>query len=110
MSLILIPVISILGILLGKFLFKKLLNHLTLYCFLFVSCFVLYELKLLPYVNIIPFAWFIIIVSFLSFFGGTLTIISARNLFKENPTFIEQSDISIKIISDCGKPFKFDLF
>ena len=107
MSLILIPVISILGILLGKFLFKKWLNHLTLYCFLFGTSFFLYELKLLPYVNIIPFAWFIIIVSFLSFFGGTLTIISARNLFKENPTFIEQSDISIKIFSDGGKTLKY---
>lgn len=107
MSLILISVVSILGILLGKFLFKKWLNHLTLYCFLFGSSIFLYELKLLPYVNIIPFAWFIVIISFLSFLFGTITIISARNLFKENPTLIEKSDISFKIFSDGGKTLKY---
>jgi hypothetical protein len=107
MSLILISVVSILGILLGKFLFKKWLNHLTLYSFLFGSSVFLYELKLLPYVNIIPFTWFIVIISFLSFLLGTITIIGARNLFKENPTLIEKSDISFKIFSDGGKTLKY---
>jgi len=107
MALILIPAISILGILLGKYLFKKWLNHLTLYSFIFGSSVFLYELKLLPYVNIIPFAWFIIIVSFLSFLLGTITIISARNLYREDPIVIEKLDVSFKIFSDGGRTLKY---
>ena len=107
MSLIIIFVVSFLGILLGKFLFKKWLNHLTTYCFLFGSSVFLYELKLLPYINIIPFAWFIVIISFLSFVFGIITIISARNLYRDNPTVIEKSEIYLKIFSDGGKTLKY---
>jgi len=107
MSLLIIFVISFLGIVLGKFLFRKWLNHLTLYCFFFGSSVFLYELKLLPYVNITPFTWFVVITSFLSFLLGIITIIGARNLYKENPTFIEKSDISFKIFSDDGKTLKY---
>ena len=107
MALILISAISILGVLLGKYLFKKWLNHLTLYSFIFGSSVFLYELKLLPYINIIPFAWFIIIVSFLSFLFGTITIISARNLYREHPTVIEKLDVSLKIFSDGGRTLKY---
>jgi oligosaccharide repeat unit polymerase len=107
MSLVLIAIISVLGILLGKYLFKKWLNHLTLYSFLFGSSVFLYELKLLPYINIIPFAWFIVIISFLSFLFGILTVISARNLSRTNPTSIEKSEVSLKIFSDGGRTLKY---
>jgi oligosaccharide repeat unit polymerase len=109
MSLIIIFVISFLGILLGKFLFKHWFNHLTLYCFIFGGSIFLYEMKLLPYVDIIPFTWFIIISAFLSFLMGILTIIAARNLYKEKPTHIEHSDIMLKIFSDDGKVLKYSI-
>ena len=107
MSLIIIFVITFLGTLLGKFLFKKWLNHLTMYFFLFGSSIFLYELKLLPYIDIVPFAWFIVIISFLSFLFGTLTIVSARNLYSNSPTVIEKSDVSLKIFNDGGKTLKY---
>ena len=107
MSLVLITVISVLGILLGKFLFKKWLNHITLYSFFFGSSVFLYEIKLLPFIDIIPYAWFIVIISFLSLLFGTITIISARNLYSENPTVIGKSDVSLKIFSDGGKTLKY---
>ena len=44
MSLLLIAVISIIGILLGKFLFTKWVNHLTIYCFIMGGLIFLYEL------------------------------------------------------------------
>ena len=109
MSLIIIFVISFLGILLGKFLFKHWFNHLTLYCFIFGGSIFLYEMKLLPYVDIIPFTWFIIISAFLSFLMGILTIIAARNLYKEKPTHIEHSDIMLTIFSDDGKVLKYSI-
>lgn len=107
MSLILIFVITFLGTLLGKFLFKKWINHLTLYSFFFGSSIFLYELKLLPYVDIIPFAWFIVIISFFSFVLGTVTVISARNLNRENPVALKKIDISLNIFNDDGKTLKY---
>ncbi len=74
MSLLLIAVISILGIILGKLLFRKWINHLTIYCVIMGGLIFLYELKLLPYPKIIPFAWFFLIGSFLSFLLGIITI------------------------------------
>lgn len=109
MSLIIIFVISFLGILLGKFLFKHWFNHLTLYCFIFGGSIFLYEMKLLPYVDIIPLTWFIIISAFLSFLMGILTIIAARNLYKEKSTHIEHSDIILTIFSDDGKVLKYSI-
>jgi oligosaccharide repeat unit polymerase len=107
MALILIFVITFLGTLLGKFLFKKWINHLTLYSFFFGISIFLYELKLLPYIDIIPFAWFIVILSSLSFLLGIVTVISARNLSRENPIVLQKLDISLKIFSDDGKTLKF---
>lgn len=107
MSLILIAVIIFLGMTLGKFLFKHWFNHLSLYCLIFGGMIFLYELKLLPYIDITPITWFIIIASFLSFLLGILTIIVARNLFKENSTHINTSDISLRIFNDDGKAIKF---
>jgi len=63
MSLILIAFITFIGILLGKLLFKKWFNHLTLYCVIMGGLIFFYELKLLPYPDIIPLAWFMLVSS-----------------------------------------------
>ena len=41
-----------------------------------------YELKLLPYPDIIPLAWFMIVASFLAFVLGIITVFTTRNLYK----------------------------
>jgi oligosaccharide repeat unit polymerase len=64
-------------------------------------------LKLLPYIDLIPDSWFVMSLAFLSFLMGILTIVSARNLYKENATLIEKSDISLKIFIDGGKTLKY---
>ena len=109
MSLLLVSVISSLGIILSKLLFKKWFNHLALYCLIFGGAVFFYELKLLPYIDITPFAWYVMVSSFISFLFGILTIISARNVYRENPTLIEKSDISLKIFSDDGRTLKYFL-
>lgn len=109
MSLILIAVISILGILLGRFFFKHWFNHLTMYCFIFGASIFLYEIKLLPYVDIMPLTWFVIISAFLSFLMGVLTVITARNLYKGNSIITERSDINLKIFSDEGRILKYSI-
>ena len=107
MSLLLIAVIVFLGVILGRYLFKHWFNHLTLYCLIFGGSLFLYELKLLPYIDLIPDSWFVMSLAFLSFLMGILTIVSARNLYKENATLIEKSDISLKIFIDGGKTLKY---
>jgi oligosaccharide repeat unit polymerase len=107
MSLLLIAFIIILGSLLGRLLFKYWFNHLTIYCLIFGGSLFLFELKLLPYTDLIPFAWFVIIAAFLSFLMGILTIISARNLTRENATYLEKSVINLKIFADDGTILKY---
>jgi oligosaccharide repeat unit polymerase len=107
MSLLLIAIISILGITLGKFLFTKWFNHLTIYCFIMGGLVFLYELKLLPYPNIIPLAWFFIISSFLSFLMGVLTVTSSKNLFPKIQINSTGSISAMPIFADDGKALKY---
>lgn len=109
MSLVLIAVISILGIILGKFTFKKWVNHLTIYCFIMGGLIFLYELKLLAYPNIIPLAWFFIIASFLSFLLGILTVISARNLYPERQISAEKSNAFLYTFADDGRALRYSI-
>lgn len=110
MSLLLIAVIIILGIVLGKYLFKHWFNHLTLYCLIFGGSLFLYELKLLPYIDLTPYTWILMLSAFLSFFLGILTIITARHLYKESPISVEKSNISLKIFADDGATLKLTIF
>jgi len=109
MSLLLIAVIVFLGMILGKFLFKNWFNHLTLYCVIFGGSLFLFELKLLPYIDLTSYAWLLMISAFLSFLIGILTIVSARNLYNTNPISIEKSNISLKIFADNGTTLKFTI-
>lgn len=109
MSLILISVISFSGLVLGKLLFRKWINHLTIYCVIMGGLIFLYELKLLPYPDIIPMAWFYIVSSFLCFLFGILTIIAGRILFTYNEKVVEKSIDDIPIFADGGKALKYSL-
>jgi oligosaccharide repeat unit polymerase len=110
MSLLVIAVIIFLGTILGKFLFKHWLNHLSLYCIVFGGSLFLYELKLLPYIDLTPYAWLLMLYAFLSFLIGILTIVSARNLYRKNPISVERSDIALKIFADNGTTLKITIF
>lgn len=110
MSLLIITVISLLSIILGKIIFKKWFNHLTLYCIIMGGLIFFYELKLLPYIDITPLAWFYIISSFLSFSLGILTIIATRDLSFKYQIFTKREDIILPIFIDGGRTIKFTLF
>lgn len=110
MSLLIVTVISFLGIILGHFLFRKWINHLTLYCVIMGGTVFLYELKLIPYPDLIPLAWFFIISTFISFLLGILTVTSARNLSHQNQPLSKKSNISFAIFKDGGKALKYSLF
>ncbi len=109
MSLLLIATTSIIGIILGKLLFRKWVNHLTLYCIIWGVLVFLYELKFLPYPDFTPLTWFFIISAFLSFLFGVLTIISAKNLIPKVQVS-EKSNMALAILIDDGKALKYSLF
>jgi oligosaccharide repeat unit polymerase len=109
MSLLFISFFALSGIVAGKIIFEKWFNHLTLYCFVMGGLIFLYELKLLPYHDIIPIAWFYIISAFLSFLFGIFTILSIRNLFFNESKCFEASLITLDIFLDKGKSVKYFL-
>ncbi len=109
MSLLLIAFIVFLGIVLGKLLFNKWFNHLGLYCLIMGGLVFFYELKLLPYPDIIPLAWFMIVGSFLAFVLGIVTVFTARNLYPENKQIDDTEISTLKIFSDGGKALKYSV-
>ncbi len=106
---LIVAVISLLGILAGRMIFQKWMNHLTIYCVIWGVLILLYEWKLLPYVDIIPLAWFYIFSAFLSFVLGVLTIVSARSLSNKEKAFNNKSKLELKIFSDNGRTVKYAL-
>jgi oligosaccharide repeat unit polymerase len=109
MSLLIIASTVLLGSFLGKMLFKKWFNHLTLYCVIMGGLVFFYELKLLPYPDILPLAWFMIVGSFLAFILGIVTTFTARNLYPENKEAEEAEISTLKIFSDGGKALKYSV-
>ena len=109
MSLLLVTVISLLGIILGKILFKKWFNHLTLYCIIMGGLIFFYELKLLPYNNISALAWFYIISSFLAFVLGIITITTSKKLDTNHQRFSKNENISLPIFADDGKTLQYSV-
>lgn len=109
MSLLLVAITSFLGFLLGRKFFKKWFNPLSLYSIIMGGLIFFYELKLLPYPDVIPLAWFMIIASFLAFILGISTIIVARNLFQDTSSLEVSSDFALKIFRDGGKALKYSI-
>lgn len=92
---------------LGRYLLGKWLNHLSIYSIIWSGLIILYEIKLLPYVDIIPLTWLYILLTFISFLTGVLTITTARNIFSNKPIFSSQYNIELKIFKDNGRVLRF---
>ena len=107
MAFLLIPTFSIIVIIIGKHILGRWLNHLTLYCIIWSGLILFYELKLISYPDITPRAWFYIIAAFLSFFLGTITFVSARNLYADNGIFSKKSKMDFGLFLDRGQTVKY---
>lgn len=104
MSVFLSILIGLSAIFLSKKLFGKWFNHLSLYSFIWMMMISLYQLKLIPFVNLSFETWTIIIGAYLSFFLGILTIFSARSLNKD---FVIRDDKPVQLFLDGGKKIKY---
>ncbi len=110
MSLVLTVFFASIGIFLGKVIFKKWVNHLTIYSFIWGWLVFLYELKLLPYVDITPLTWFIVIIAYLCYLLGILTIVSINNYKSNKPlTSYLNENVSLPIFIDNGRTLKIFL-
>lgn len=110
MNFLVIVVISTSGIILGKLLFRKWINHLTVYCVIWGGLVYLYELKLLPYVSLIPLAWFYIIAAFISFLLGIVTVVTIKSLYPHENISARKSYFAFNILRDDGKALKYSIF
>jgi len=101
--------LTILSLFLGNYYFKKWFNPLSLYVIIWGVLISLYEWKLLPYVNIIPLAWFFIFSSFFSLLLGISTAFYIRKHFYQDELFAKKSHLDIEIFKDGGTAVKYML-
>ncbi len=92
-------------IFLGKFIFKKWFNHLSIYSSIWMMMIILYEIRLIPFGDLRSETWSVIVIAFLAYFLGILTIYSTRNRQLDMSNIPKV--ISPMILSDGGKTIKF---
>jgi len=74
--------IFLISIYLGKWLFGRIFNHLSLYVFVWFVIVFLYDLNLIRYNSVSSFTWLVILFAYVSFVLGILTSYTA---FQFNP-------------------------
>jgi len=111
MIFVIVPTIAFLSFLLGRYIFKRWFNHISLFAFIWMGMIMLYELRLLPYKEIVPATWLFIAATFISFILGTLTYVTLKRLFpSQNPKSKERNREFNKIFADDAKVVRYSLF
>jgi oligosaccharide repeat unit polymerase len=94
MSIIITAFVGIISIILGKHIFKKWYNPLSLYSLIWSFVIIIYEIRLIPFGDLRTETWFVIVIAYLSFLFGILTIYFGKSLKIFEPKII-QSEIII---------------
>ncbi|MGE5412074.1 MAG: O-antigen polymerase, partial [Clostridiales bacterium] len=103
MSILIILTIAVLSVLIGRHIFGKWFNHITVYVFMWTAMLVLYELKLMRYLDIKPLAWWGIAGAYFSFFLGSILVHVARSAVGNRTHQIDHHKRDLQIFSDDGK-------
>jgi oligosaccharide repeat unit polymerase len=80
MTITLILVLGAGAIVLGRLLFDRWFNHVSIYAFLWSASLALYEVRMIGYHVLAPETWMIIISAFLSFLFGCLAVQTGRSV------------------------------
>jgi oligosaccharide repeat unit polymerase len=72
------------GILLGRFVFHKWFNHISLYTSIWAGTLILFELRLINYYPLEPETWIVIVTCWLIFLLGSMTVAVARSSTKKD--------------------------
>lgn len=107
MIIITLTVVSIISLLVGKYIFGKWFNHITLYVLTWYVVLSLYELKLMKFIDLLPIAWWAITMAFLGFFLGSITVYFARRNYYPIQSKIKENEARLKILSDNGVAIKY---
>lgn len=112
MSIILTLIITVPTLILAQFLFKKWFNHLMIFTVTWAGSIILYEMKLIRFVDINETTWWVIAFSFLSYGLGILTFMSLKRyesnnlrvVTKENRLLLDErtSRLVVRIIIFCA--------
>lgn len=89
--------IALIGIIIGKLLFKRLFNHITIYAIIWFGLIFFYELKLFAYYELSNETLTYIFIAYLSLILGTVLYFAAKNAFGDS------LEISNGISSDSDK-------
>ncbi len=109
MSIFITLIVSVVTILFSWKFFWKLFNHLSIYTFSWMLFIVLYQLKLMDFIDISVFTWEVIISTFLAYLFGIITIFLARDVFSKNNIPFSDSLIADNIFSDDGRTIRLYL-
>ncbi|MEO8231391.1 MAG: O-antigen polymerase [Ignavibacteriota bacterium] len=99
-------IIFIFSLLLGKALFNRWFNHLSLYVSVWAPMILLYEMKLIRYYDLTFATWSLVFLSYLSFLLGVLTYFSAKEKIFNKETISYNNNIDWLTINN-GKNLRF---
>lgn len=78
----------------GKYLFKRSFNPITLYISSWAFIIYMYDLGFLGYIPISNFTWVVIFSAFFSFVAGTIVVYLGRSIFFDNNKTINEKPIN----------------
>ena len=96
-------IIFVFSLLLGKVLFDRWFNHLSLYVSVWAPMILLYEMKLIRYNDLTPSTLTIIFLSYFCFLIGILTYVSTREKTNDKATIFKSNNIDWLINNNGGK-------
>lgn len=89
MSILLVLFISFSTIIVSKWIFQKWFNHLFAYTFVWTFFLVLYELKLIRYIEISSETFFIFFICHIGVISGALTVYYAREIYRTDRRIVK---------------------
>lgn len=106
MSNFLILIVFIFTVFFARRIFQKWFNPISVYSFAWFFVLSLYELKLMSYISLSSLTWFTIIIAFLAFSLGSLTIVVSYKYYKPKNFYANNSKTNDAIFEDDGKIIK----
>jgi oligosaccharide repeat unit polymerase len=106
MAILTILIISSISILVSKSVFKKWFNHLLIYTISWTLFLILYELRLVRYIEISTEAFYIYFITQIGLISGVLTVFFARNVFEKTTENLQNKKIESILFENNFKLLK----
>ena len=100
-------ILGFVSTLLGKFIFRKWFNHITIYTLIWTVMIMLYEIRLMPFADLNINTWIIIIVTYSLFLLGCFTIFAARSLGSKSNSIYEIENPILNLSSNNEQILKW---